>query len=258
MEPIDASPQAKVYLASDFHLGVPDAEKSRQRELRLLRWLESIRSDARALILMGDLFDFWFEYRNVVPKGYTRLLGMLAMLQDQGLPVHVFTGNHDLWMRDYLSREIGAKVYHGPQWLTINDQLCYLAHGDGLGPGDHGYKRLKRLFTNPFAQWLFRWIHPDIGIPLANYFSGVSRKSQDEMAQGQFLGEDREYLVQHAKALVAEYPVSYCIFGHRHYPLQYPIADGAFYINLGDWLNHDSYAVHDGQSLKLKYFRRDG
>lgn len=254
MEPITASPQAKVYFASDFHLGVPNEQESRDREQRIINWLTNIQSDAQALFLVGDLFDFWFEYKTVVPRGYTRLLGKLALMSDNGLPIYIFRGNHDLWMKDYLTHEIGATVFHEPQWVWINNQLCYLAHGDGLGPGDQGYKLLKKLFTNKFCQWLFRWTHPDIGIKLANFFSGVSRNSQDEIASGQFLGEDREYLVQHAKQLLAKNEVAYFIFGHRHYPITYDLGNDSTYVNLGDWLNHNTYAVHDGTALQLKTY----
>lgn len=256
MQAINASANAKVYLASDFHLGVPDRSSSHEREQRLVHWLDHISEDAGALILLGDLFDFWFEYRKVVPKGFTRLLGTLARMSDKGLPIYIFTGNHDLWMKDYLSQEIGATVFHQPQWFEINGQLCYLAHGDGLGPGDHGYKMLKKVFTNKLAQWLFRWIHPDIGIRMANFFSGVSRNSQDSTAEGQFLGEDQEYLVQHVKNLMAHYTATYYIFGHRHYPMKYSLGSEVCYVNLGDWLNHDTYGVHDGQELLLKTFEQ--
>lgn len=254
MQALNASERAKVYLASDFHLGVPDKKASLEREQRIVDWLTHIEKDAGALILLGDLFDFWFEYSNVIPKGFTRLLGKLALLNDKGLPIYIFTGNHDLWMKDYLSKEIGATVFHEPQWFEINGQLCYLAHGDGLGPGDHGYKMLKKVFTNKLAQWLFRWIHPDIGIRMANFFSDVSRNSQDSTAEGQFLGEDQEFLVQHTKTLMTYYAATYYIYGHRHYPLKYALGPEVFYVNLGDWLNHDTYAVHDGHELTLKTF----
>lgn len=251
MQALSASPEAKVYFASDFHLGAPSPEASRSREKALINWLASIEADAGALFLMGDLFDFWFEYQKVVPKGYTRLLGKLALMSDNGLPLYIFSGNHDLWMRDYLQEELGATVYHSPQWWYINGDVCYLAHGDGLGPGDHGYKLLKKVFTNRLCQQLFRWLHPDLGIRLANYFSGMSRNAQDEEAIGQFLGEDREYLIQHARALLTQHEVTYFIFGHRHYPLHYGLSPGSAYVNLGDWLWHNTYAVHDGSRLQL-------
>ena len=254
MRAITASPEAKVYFASDFHLGAPSAAESRMREQRLVQWLSAIQHDAGALFLMGDLFDFWFEYQKVIPKGFTRLLGKLATMSDAGLPLYIFTGNHDLWMSDYLSKELGAQVCHEPQWLYLNGALCYLAHGDGLGPGDYGYKFLKRVFTNRLCQWLFRWTHPDIGIRLADYFSGVSRNSQDEEAIGQFLGEDKEYLILHSREWLRYYHVTYFIYGHRHYPLKYSLNANSAYVNLGDWLCHDTYAVHDGTQLELKTF----
>ena len=254
MHAITASSEARVYFASDFHLGAPSAVESRRREQRLIHWLTTIEQDAQALFLMGDLFDFWFEYHKVVPKGFTRLLGKLAMMSDAGLPLYIFSGNHDLWMKDYLQQELGAEVYHQPQWLSLNGELCYLAHGDGLGPGDYGYKFLKRVFTNRFCQWLFRWLHPDLGIGLADYFSGVSRNSQDSEAIGQFLGEDKEFLVLHSRELLNHHDITYFIYGHRHYPLQYNLTPDSTYVNLGDWLLHDTYAVHDGRALQLKTF----
>lgn len=254
MEQKTATKDRKIYFASDFHLGVPDKASSLAREKKLVRWLDSIREDGGELYLMGDLFDFWFEYNKVVPKGYVRLLGQLAFLADEGMPIHIFKGNHDLWMKDYLPEEFQVKLHDKPQWLQINDEIFYLAHGDGLGPGDNGYKFLKKIFTNRFCQWLFEWIHPNMGIGLANYFSGISRNSQDEEAQNQFLGEDKEFLVQHSKAILANHHVDYFIYGHRHFPIQLDLGNGSQYVNLGDWISNFTYGVFDGEQFWVEAF----
>ena len=240
----------KVYFLSDFHLGAPNEMASREREDRLVRFLNRAKEDAAAIFIVGDIFDFWFEYKTVVPKGFVRILGCLAQISDAGIALHIFTGNHDLWMNDYLSKELNANVYFEPTIFTMGNQQFFIGHGDGLGPGDHGYKFLKKIFTNPVCQFLFRWLHPDAGIRLANYFSGKSRAktgSADEV----FLGEDKEWLIVYAKEKAKEIKVDYFIFGHRHYAIDLPISGGARYINLGDWLRLNTYAVYDGQQMQL-------
>ena len=240
----------KVYFLSDFHLGAPNEMASREREDRLVRFLNRAKEDAAAIFIVGDIFDFWFEYKTVVPKGFVRILGCLAQISDAGIALHIFTGNHDLWMNDYLSKELNANLYFEPTIFTMGNQQFFIGHGDGLGPGDHGYKFLKKIFTNPVCQFLFRWLHPDAGIRLANYFSGKSRAktgSADEV----FLGEDKEWLIVYAKEKAKEIKVDYFIFGHRHYAIDLPISGGARYINLGDWLRLNTYAVYDGQQMQL-------
>jgi UDP-2,3-diacylglucosamine hydrolase len=249
---IQLSDKEKVYFASDFHLGVPSYEKSREREDRIIRWLDQIKTDAQAIFLVGDLFDFWFEYKHTIPKGFTRFLGKLAELSDAGIDLHIFVGNHDLWMFGYFEQELNAKVYHDPITLTINGSSIYLAHGDGLGPGDRGYKRLKKMFTNSFFQWSFNWLHPDIGISIANAWSKRSRAQANHVEQS-FLGDD-EWLWQFAKDKETEGHHDYYLFGHRHLPLDLAVGDRSRYINIGEWLSHNSYAVFDGESLKLCYF----
>jgi UDP-2,3-diacylglucosamine hydrolase len=244
---------SKIYFASDFHLGAPDDKSSREREKKIVRWLDAIQEDAEALYLMGDVFDFWFEYKRSVPKGYTRLLGKLALMADQGVDIVYFTGNHDLWTFGYLQDEIGAEVHYKAIIRDLKGKKFYLAHGDGLGPGDHGYKFLKKIFTNRFCQWMFGKLHPNFGIWLANYFSSTSRNSQDEEAT-EFLGEDKEFLVQHAKAILQESDINYFIFGHRHYAIKISLNGHSFYINLGDWIQNDTYAVFDGDKLELKTY----
>lgn len=241
----------KIYFLSDFHLGAPNEQASRVREDNVVRFLQNAKEDAAAIFIVGDIFDFWFEYQHVVPKGFVRLLGCLASINDAGIPIHIFTGNHDLWMQDYLSKEIGAQVYFAPHEFSFSGKKFFVAHGDGLGPGDEGYKFLKKIFTSSICQWLFRWLHPDLGIKLANFFSTQSRVktgSSDEI----FLGEDKEWLIIYAKELARTNNADYFIFGHRHYALDLKITDTARYVNLGDWIRSNTYAVFDGNDLELK------
>lgn len=240
----------KVYFLSDFHLGAPNDIESRKREDRLVRFLQSARKDAGIVFIVGDIFDFWFEYKTVVPKGFVRILGTLAQMADEGIQLHIFTGNHDLWMQDYLSKELNAKLYFEPQEFTIQNKLFLIGHGDGLGPGDVGYKRLKKIFTNPICQWLFRWLHPDAGIQLANYFSRKSRAKTGN-ADELFLGEDKEWLILYTKEKAKTMSIDFFIFGHRHYAIDLKINDRSRYINLGDWIRLNSYAVFDGTDLQL-------
>jgi UDP-2,3-diacylglucosamine hydrolase len=244
-------PQGKnIYFLSDFHLGAPDPSSSLVREKKVVSFLESIRHDAAEIFILGDIFDFWYEYRKVVPKGYVRLLGKLAELTDAGIPVHVFVGNHDMWMSGYFEEELGIPVYHHPKTFIRNGKRFYIGHGDGLGPADHGYKFIKKIFRNPLCQWLFGQLHPTWGIGLANYFSRKSREktgSSDEF----FLGEDKEWLVIYSKEVLQKEHFDYFVFGHRHLPLDIWLAPDSRYINLGDWIRTFTYAVFDGQDMKL-------
>jgi UDP-2,3-diacylglucosamine hydrolase len=243
----------KVYFASDNHLGAPTLKDSRPREQKFLAWLQQIQSDAAAIFLMGDLFDFWFEYKTVVPKGFVRTLGKLAEIADSGIPIYFFVGNHDLWMSGYFEEELGIPVFHSPQEVSINDSLFFIGHGDGLGPNDKGYKRMKKVFTSPFFQWLFRWVHPDIGVRIAQYLSVKNRLiSGDEDAQ--FLGEDKEWLVAYSRRKLAEKHRDYFVFGHRHLPLEIALNQQSQYINLGDWIQYYTYLEFDGTKAKLKTF----
>ena len=252
----------KIYFASDLHLGTPDYETSLKREKLFVQWLDMASVDAAEIFLVGDTFDFWHDYQTVVPKGFVRLLGKLAELSDRGIKIHIFTGNHDLWFNGYFERELGAQVYNAPIERTFDGKLFFIGHGDGLGPKDHGYKLIKKIFTNPICQWLFRWIHPDLGIRLASYLSYRSRYSNGSHELEKFLGEDREWLLQYCKRLMERKPYDYFIFGHRHLPLDIEIEgrgtgdEGPVrYINLGDWLDYNSYAVWDGEKLELKYYK---
>ena len=247
---MDWVPGKKIYFLSDFHLGAPNKAQSNLRELRLVRFLQNAKKDAAAIFIVGDIFDFWFEYKTVVPKGFVRILGCLADLADAGIELHIFTGNHDLWMKDYLTEELNAKIYFEPREFTLGSKKFFIGHGDGLGPGDQGYKFMKKIFTNPLCKWLFGWLHPDLGIQLANYFSSKSRAktgTSDEV----FMGEDKEWLIIYTKQKAKEINAHYFIFGHRHYALDIAINETSRYINLGDWLRSNSYAVFDGQNVQL-------
>ena len=241
----------KIYFASDNHLGAPTPEASAPREKRFVQWLSEIQQDAAALFLLGDLFDFWFEYKTVVPKGFVRVLGKLAEMADAGIPIHFFVGNHDLWMLDYLEKEVGIKVHYQPKEFTFNDRIFFIGHGDGLGPEDKGYKRVKKIFTNPFFQWCFRWLHPDLGMRLGHYLS-VKNKLISGEEDAIFLGKDKEWLAQYAKRKYNEKARDYFVFGHRHIPLDIAINDQARYINLGDWISHYTYAEFSENTMALK------
>jgi UDP-2,3-diacylglucosamine hydrolase len=248
----------KIYFASDFHLGIPDYESSLKREKMLVSWLESISRDAAEIFLMGDIFDFWFEYKTVVPKGYVRLLGKLAELTESGIPVHLFTGNHDIWAFEYLQKEVKIRLHPHPEIVRLMDKTFYLAHGDGLGPGDTGYKFLKKVFRCRFNQFLFRWLHPDIGARMGLYFSGKSRLANiiKENKKENLNRIEDEMLYRYASGLLKEgLVVDYFIFGHRHRPVDIELMPGCRMVILGDWLTNFTFAEFDGNELILKYFK---
>jgi len=251
MDELSLQKGKKVYFASDNHLGAPSRKDSLPREKRFVAWLDSIKGDAQALFLMGDLFDFWFEYKTVVPKGFTRTLGKLAELSDQGIEINYFVGNHDLWMNGYFEEELGIPVHHRPQQFLINGTSFLIGHGDGLGPGDKGFKRMKKVFTNPLAKWLFKWLHPDLGVRLGQHLS-VNNKIISGEADAKFLGEDNEWLVLYAKRKLQQRHYDYFIFGHRHLPMEIRLNESSTYINLGDWISHFTYAVFDGEKISLE------
>ncbi len=243
----------KIYFVSDSHLGVPDRERSLAREIMLVRWLDMAARDASEIYLLGDIFDFWFEYSTVVPKGYVRLLGKLAEIADSGIMVHYFTGNHDMWAFDYFEKELGLKMHRHPIEVTHHEKVLYIAHGDGLGPGDFGYKCMKKIFSNRICQKLFSLIHPGLGTGLALYLSRRSRVANGNK-DSYFRGEDKESLITHSKKILMSRNVDCFIFGHRHYPLSMEIAPGVLFVNTGDWVTHFSYAVLDQGVLSLQYF----
>lgn len=245
----------KIYFASDFHLGVPDFETSLIREKLIVNWLEEIKHDAEEIYLMGDVFDFWFEYKHAVPKGFIRLLGKIAELTDSGIPVHFFTGNHDMWMFDYLPKELGITIHRQPITKIYNNKKFYLGHGDGLGPGDNGYKFIKKVFANKASQWMFARLHPNFGLGIANFWSRKSRVSNGPKDE-QFHGEENEWLVIYAKEILQKEHFDYFIFGHRHLPLDIQLPQNSRYVNLGEWVNYNSYAVFDGDTLSLKHYKK--
>jgi len=247
------SAKTKIYFASDFHLGVPNHADSIARERKIVSWLTEIQKDASEIYLVGDVFDFWFEWKRAVPRGHVRILGKLAELCDAGIPVHFFTGNHDLWTFGYLEEEIGMKVYRDPIQVELQGKKCFIGHGDGLGPGDKGYKFLKNVFTNKTCQWLFSRLHPNASFALANYFSGKSRIANID-AEQIFKGEENEWLVDYSKKKLATEHFDYFIFGHRHLPLDIKLAKNSQYINLGEWVQYNSYGVLENGAFELKFY----
>ncbi len=245
----------KIYFASDFHLGAPNAEESLKREKRIVKWLDEIKVDAKEIYLVGDIFDFWFEYKTVIPRGFVRLQGKIAELTDSGIPIHVFTGNHDMWIFDYLPTELGVTLYRDNIVRDYNGKKFLIGHGDGLGPGDYKYKMLKGFFGSKLCQWLFARVHPNFGIGIANAWSRKSRKtniSYDEV----FHGEEKEQLIIYCNEYIKNDPsIDYFVFGHRHLPLEINIGEKAKYINLGEWIKYNSYAVFDGEKLEMKEYK---
>ncbi|HLT52122.1 MAG TPA: UDP-2,3-diacylglucosamine diphosphatase [Arenibacter sp.] len=247
-------PEGKnIYFSSDHHLGAPTRELSFPREQTFVAWLDEVKQDAAAIFLLGDLFDFWFEYKTVVPKGFTRTLGKLAEITDSGIPIYYFVGNHDLWMNGYFEEELNIPVFHAPQEFNINGDSFLIGHGDGLGPGDKGYKRMKKVFTNPLSKWLYNWLHPDLGVKLAQYLS-VKNKLISGEEDVKFLGEENEWLVHYCKRKLEQQHYDYFIFGHRHLPMEIALDERSTYINLGDWINHYTYAVYNGEKLSLEKY----
>ena len=240
------------YFASDFHLGAPSCEESLVREKKIVKWLSNIQQDAKTIYLVGDIFDFWFEYKSSIPKGYTRFFGKIAELSDSGTEIIFFTGNHDMWMFDYLEKELLVKIIREKIEIEIEGKSFLIAHGDGLGPGDYGYKFIKKIFSNKLCIWMFARLHPNFGIGLANFFSRKSRsqsKNSDE-----FLGEDKEWLITYAKEKLSKKHFDYFIFGHRHSPIDINLNENSRYINLGEWISHFTFAKFDGENLTLDKF----
>ena len=243
-----------IYVVSDLHLGSPSHAESLKRERHFLNWLSHIRSDLEELYLLGDTFDFWFEYKRVVPKGFVRILGSLAELCDAQIPVHLFAGNHDLWYDEYLPQELGVKVYHKPVYREFFGQKFYLAHGDGLGPGDYGYKLMKRIITHPLSKWLYARLHPNLGVAVAQYVSGMSRKHQETVSPyppNEFLG-DKEFLITHSKDLLAaQEDIAYFVYGHRHILKETKLSPSSTCIFMGDWINFFSYLKINEREVQL-------
>ncbi len=242
---------SKYYFISDAHLGLHPVGESIEREKLLVSWLDSIKNDVRELFLVGDIFDFWHEYKRVVPKGFVRFLGKLAEISDTGAKIHFFTGNHDIWAYDYFTREIGMQIHRKHIVREINGFRLFIGHGDGLGSGDTGYKILKTVFTNKILQWLFAWIHPNLALWFGQKWSKSSRFAKGYIAEP-YRGDDKELQVVFARNKLKSEHFDYFIFGHRHVPYEIQINKKSRVINLGDWINNFSYAVLDGSTMELK------
>ncbi|NLN73840.1 MAG: UDP-2,3-diacylglucosamine diphosphatase [Bacteroidales bacterium] len=242
----------KAYFISDAHFGIPNFEESLEREKKLVRWLDEIKSDAKHIFLLGDIFDFWFEYKKVVPRGFVRILGKLAELSDNGIKIYFFIGNHDMWMKDYLKKELGLELFFKEQIFIINGKKVFLGHGDGLGPGDRGYKFIKKIFRNRVCRWLFARLHPNFAYSMAQYFSRKSREAYLEKDNG-YLGDEKEFLVLFIKEKLQTEHFDYFIFGHRHLGIEMKI-ENSTYINTGDWITNFSYAQSEGNRIKLSYY----
>jgi UDP-2,3-diacylglucosamine hydrolase len=239
-----------IYFLSDFHLGAPNHAASLVREKKIVAFLDSIKHLAKEVFIVGDMFDFWYEYKTVAPRGYVRILGKLAQLADMGILLHFFVGNHDMWMKNYFQQELNMQVYFEPKEFTLGQSNFLIGHGDGLGPGDKGYKFLKKIFRNPVCQFLFGIVPPAIGMGIANYFSRKSRAAVGD-TESHFWGEENEWLIIYSKEVLTKKHYDYFVFGHRHYPIQLPIGTSSTYINLGDWINHFTYALYDGEQMQL-------
>lgn len=247
---IETQKNKYIYFASDQHFGAPNSKTSLPREKKFVAWLDEIKKDAQAIFLLGDLFDFWFEYKKVVPKGFVRVLGKLAEISDAGIPIYFFVGNHDLWMKDYFEKELGIPVYHKPQEFILDNKLFFIGHGDGLGPGDKGYKRMKKVFTFPLFKWMFKWLHPDLGVSLGQYMS-VKNKLISGDEDIRFLGEENEWLASYSKRKLKEKHRDFFVFGHRHMPLEISLNQNSTYFNLGDWIQYFTYGKYRNSKFEL-------
>lgn len=245
------NPDKRIYFASDFHLGAPSFEASLEREKKIVAWLDHIKESALEIFLVGDIFDFWFEYKRAIPKGFVRLQGKIAELTDRGIPVHVFTGNHDMWIFDYLPKELGIQLYREPIEREFFGKKYFIGHGDGLGPGDRGYKFIKKVFANRFCQWCFARLHPNFGIWLASKSSQSSR-AKTGTSDEKYHGDDQEWLVLFCKEMLKKKHIDAFIFGHRHLPLEIAVSPTSTYYNLGEWINYCTYLEVSSTGAELK------
>ena len=239
----------KIYFASDFHLGSPNKTQSKSREEKIISWLDSIKDDCHSLFLLGDIFDFWFEYQYVVPKGFVRFQSKLAEFTDNGIPVYMFTGNHDMWMFDYFEEELGVKIYRKEIELITENHIFLLGHGDGLGPKDYGYKFFRLFFHSKICQWLFGVLNPNIGIGIAKSWSNSSRKKGNGK-EDSFLG-DQEWILQHCREQESMKHRDYYIYGHRHLVIDTKVNKTSKYINLGAWYSDCNYAEYNSEKIRL-------
>ena len=237
------------YFASDFHLGAPNEFESLKREKEIVAWLNHIESTAECIYLVGDIFDFWFEYKHAIPKGFSRLQGKIAALSDSGISIHFFYGNHDMWMFDYFKKELGVEIHSDDVQIIIGTKKVYIAHGDGLGKGDNGYKIIKKLFRSRFCKWVFSRIHPNLGLALGNYFSRISRAKNSPLDK-EFNGIENEWLYNYSKELNTKNNFDYFIYGHRHLPLKITF-ENSIYFNLGEWINYQTFGKFDGENFEL-------
>jgi UDP-2,3-diacylglucosamine hydrolase len=246
--------QKKIFFISDLHLGMHPQKESMEREKLVVKWLEEVYREASEIYLLGDVFDYWFEYKKVVPRGFTRFLGKIAEITDAGVTVNLFTGNHDVWVFDYLPQEVGVQVYREPITREYGGKKFLIAHGDGLGPGQLGYKFLKGMFTSKILQWMYgHLLHPNLATGFAHRWSKKSR--YDKGVTTEWLGDDREYLVRYAKDKLKEEHFDYFIFGHRHLPLTLDLNENSKMLYLGDWIENFTYAVIDGDRIELKHYK---
>jgi UDP-2,3-diacylglucosamine hydrolase len=246
----------KVYFVSDAHFGVPNREKSYEREHLFIQWLDSVKLDAHEIYIMGDLFEFWYEYKTVIQKGYVRLLGKLAEITDAGIPIYFFRGNHDVWAFDYLAEELNFRIYPDTLIKEIGKKTFFLGHGDGLGKGDNGYKFLKKIFRNRFNQWLFRWLHPDIGTRMGLFWSNKSRVANENAGIEKVNDEGLERLAGFCNETLIKQPnIDFFVFGHIHKPKIISLNATSKYISIGDWIKYFSYIEFDGENLEIKYFK---
>ncbi len=243
----------KIFFASDFHLGAPDYESSLVREKKIIRWLDEIKDQAEEIYLLGDVFDFWFEYKHAIPKGFVRLQGKIAEITDSGIPVYWFIGNHDMWIFDYIPKELGVTMVRTEIEKEFGGKTFFIGHGDGLGPGDRGYKFIKKVFRNRVCQWLFARLHPNFGIGLANLSSRKSRAATGT-SDAVYHGEEKEMLIQYCKRKLSNKHYDYFIFGHRHLPIVFDFEKKSTYVNIGDWIQYFTYGVFDGEKFELLTF----
>lgn len=251
MVSLDLPPGKKLFFASDFHLGAPNYNDSKERELRVVRWLDQIKHEAAVILLLGDIFDFWFDYKYVVPRGYVRFLGKISELRDQGIEVIFFTGNHDMWMFDYFPRELGITVYHDPVTFEVGSSRLKVGHGDGLGSGEYVYKAIRKIFRNKLCQWAFAFLHPYLGISIAKFWSKTSRGTHDDPNEFDL---KKERLYHYCLKQEEADHHDYYIFGHRHMPLELQLNPGSQYYNVGDWVTHSRFGIFDRHGFELKEF----
>lgn len=243
----------KVYFASDFHLGIPNKEESLARERKIIRWLDTIKADAAHIFLVGDIFDFWYEYRKVIPKGFIRFQGKIAELVDEGIPITFFSGNHDIWMFDYFTEELGIPVFRRTQEVVINDLKLQVGHGDGLGPGDHTYKFLQKVFESKLLQWMFSRVHPNLALWIGHTWSQARKKKLSFKAHP-FVAKEKEYIWHYCREAETKAHHDYYVFGHRHIPMDLEVTENSRYVNLGEWLWSFTYGKCDGNKLELLAF----